>query len=169
MHFLKKLEKAQMKTPTELSEVHAGLDAQMRGFTQKWALDSLGAERLLPLLNIADNEKLGATKAILYAYRFGYLEGKAILPKNLNIHHEEHNEALKEKIIDIVQSIDETWLLSLILRSIKCVTEKRWKMASDLEERERECWKQSIIEIINKIDNIKYLMKIYWFVKGFLD
>lgn len=49
------------------------------------------------------------------------------------------------------------------------MTEKRQKMASDLMEREREYWKQSIIEIINKIDNIKYLMKIYWFVKGFLD
>lgn len=36
---------------------------------------------------------------------------------------QEHNEALKMKIIDIVQSVDETWLLSLILRSIKCITE----------------------------------------------
>lgn len=169
MRFLKKLALPHKATPTELSEVHARLDAEMCGFTQKWALDSLGIDRLLPLLNIADNEKLGATKAILYAYRFGYLEGKAILPKNLNIHHEEHNEALKEKIIDIVQSVDETWLLSLILRTIKCVTEKRWKMASDLMERERGYWKQSIIEIINKIDNIEYLMKIYYFVKVFLD
>ena len=37
---------------------------------------------------------------------------------------QEHKEALKAKIIDIVQSVDEIWLLSLILRSIKCVTEK---------------------------------------------
>ena len=37
---------------------------------------------------------------------------------------EEHREALKAKIVDIVQSVDEIWLLSLILRSIKCVTEK---------------------------------------------
>ena len=48
----------------------------MCGLTQEWALDSLGVDRLLPLINIADNEKLGATKAILYAYRFGYLAGK---------------------------------------------------------------------------------------------
>ena len=63
-------------TPAELSEVHARLDAQMCGLTQEWALDSLGVDRLLPLINIADNEKLGVTKAILHAYRFGYLAGK---------------------------------------------------------------------------------------------
>lgn len=74
MGFFKKL--PHKATHTELSEVHARLDAEMCGFTQKWALDSLGIDRLLPLLNIADNEKLGATKAILYAYRFGYLAGK---------------------------------------------------------------------------------------------
>ncbi len=38
---------------------------------------------------------------------------------------EEHKEALKAKIIDIVQSVDEAWLLSLILRTIKCITEKK--------------------------------------------
>lgn len=74
MGFFKKL--PHKATPTELSEIHARLDAEMRGLTQEWALDSLGAERLLPLINIADNEKLGVTKAILYAYRFGYLDGK---------------------------------------------------------------------------------------------
>lgn len=37
---------------------------------------------------------------------------------------QEHKEALKAKIIDIVQSVDEIWLLRLMLRSIKCVTEK---------------------------------------------
>ena len=74
MFFLKKL--PHKATPTELSEVHARLDAQMCGLTQEWALDSLGIDKLLPLINIADHEKLGATKAILYAYRFGYLAGK---------------------------------------------------------------------------------------------
>lgn len=121
MGFLKKLSFAAMRV--DFSEIHARLDAEMQGLTQEWALKSLGAERLLPLINIADNEKLGATKAVLYAYRFGYLAGKTIAPKNMNAHHEDHNEALKMKIIDIVQSVDETWLLSLILRSIKCVTE----------------------------------------------
>lgn len=76
MHFLKKLPR--MATPAELSEVHTRFDAQMCGFTQEWAFESLGVERLLPLLNIADNEVLGVTKAILYAYRFGYLAGKAV-------------------------------------------------------------------------------------------
>ncbi len=74
MHFLKKL--PHKATPAELSEVHARLDAQMCGLTKEWALDSLGIGKLLPLINIADNEKLGVTKAILYAYRFGYLAGK---------------------------------------------------------------------------------------------
>lgn len=74
MRFFKKL--LRMETPAELSEIHARFDAQMCGFTQEWAFESLGVERLLPLLNIADNEVLGATKAILYAYRFGYLAGK---------------------------------------------------------------------------------------------
>lgn len=123
MHFLKKLALPHKATPTELKEINMKLSGEMQGLTQEWALKSLGAERLLPLINIADNEKLGATKAVLYAYRFGYLAGKTIAPKNLNVHHEDHNEALKTKIIDIVQSVDETWLLSLILRSIKCVTE----------------------------------------------
>ncbi len=74
MHFLKKLPRK--ATPAEFSEVHARLDAQMCGLTQEWALDSLGIGKLLPLISIADNEKLGTTKAILYAYRFGYLAGK---------------------------------------------------------------------------------------------
>ena len=74
MGFFKKL--PHKATPAELSEVHARLDAQMCGLTQEWALDSLGIDRLLPLVNIADNEKMGKTKAILYAYRFGYLAGK---------------------------------------------------------------------------------------------
>ena len=54
MGFFKKL--PHKATPAELSEVHARLDAQMCGLTQEWALDSLGVERLLPLINIADNE-----------------------------------------------------------------------------------------------------------------
>lgn len=116
-----------MATHAELSEVHAKLDAQMCGLTREWALESLSVERLLPLINIADNEDLGKTEAVLYAYRFGYLAGKMIVPKNLNAHHEDNNKALKTKIIDIVQSIDETWLLSLILRSIKCVTNEQGK------------------------------------------
>lgn len=125
MHFLKKL--PHKATPTELSEVHARLDAQMQGLTQEWALDSLGVERLLPLINIADNEKLGVTNAILYSYRIGYLAGKAAVSKNLSAYSKNHKEALKAKIIDIVQSVDEVWLLSLILRTMKCVTEKSEK------------------------------------------
>ena len=34
---------------------------------------------------------------------------------------DEHREALKAKIIDIVESVDDVWLLNLILRSIKCI------------------------------------------------
>ena len=74
MLFFKKLPR--MATSAELKEIYTRLDAEMCGLTQEWALDSLGIENLLPLLNIADNEKLGKTKAVLYAYRFGYLAGK---------------------------------------------------------------------------------------------
>lgn len=84
MHFLKKLALPHKATPAELQEIHARLDAQMCGFTQKWALESLGVERLLPLLNIADNEELGATKAILYAYRFGYLAKEPKISNPIN-------------------------------------------------------------------------------------
>ena len=82
MGFFKKL--PHKATPAELQKIRERLDAQMNGLTQKWALDSLGIEKLLPLLTIADNEKLGATKAILYAYRFGYLtkEPKISNPTN---------------------------------------------------------------------------------------
>lgn len=113
MHFLKKL--TRMATPAELSEIHEKFDDEMQGLTQEWALESLGVERLLPLLNLADNEELGKTKAILYAYRFGYLAGK-------------ENKTANQK----------------------------------------DSWKQSIIEIINKIDNDVSLMKIFYFVKVFL-
>lgn len=71
MLFFKKLPR--MATPAELKEIHARLDAEMCGLTQEWALDSLGIENLLPLITIAENDKLGITKAVLYAYRFGYL------------------------------------------------------------------------------------------------
>lgn len=97
MHFLKKL--PHKATPTELSEVHARLDTEMCGFTQKWALDSLGIDRLLPLLNIADNEKLGATKAILYAYRFGYLAGR----ENCD---DSRERACRRAILDTINKID---------------------------------------------------------------
>lgn len=76
MHFLKKLALPHKATSTELKEINMKLSGEMQGLTQEWALESLGVERLLPLLNIADHEELGATKAILYAYRFGYLAGK---------------------------------------------------------------------------------------------
>ncbi len=74
MRFFKKLQ--HKATPMELKEINMKLSGEMQGLTQEWALESLGAERLLPLINIADNEKMGKTKAILYAYRFGYLAGK---------------------------------------------------------------------------------------------
>lgn len=114
MGFFKRL--PHKATPTELSEVHTRLDAQMCGFTHKWALDSLGIDRLLPLLTIADNEKLGATKAILYAYRFGYLAGK--------------------------ENCDDS--------------------------RERDC-RQRILGIINQIDSLEHLRKVYTTAKTYLE
>lgn len=36
-------------------------------------------------------------------------------------------------------------------------------------EQQKEFWKQSIIEVINGIDNKASLMKIYYFVKAFLN
>lgn len=114
MGFFKRL--PHKATPTKLSEVHAKLDAQMYGFTQKWALESLGVERLIPLLNIADNEKLGATKAILYAYRFGYLAGR--------------------------ENCDDS--------------------------REMGC-RQAILDIINRIDSLEHLRKVYTVAKTYLE
>lgn len=116
MRFLKKLALPHKATPTELKEINMKLSGEMQGFTQKWALDSLGAERLLPLLNIADNEKLGATKAILYAYRFGYLNGR--------------------------ENCDDS--------------------------REREC-RQRILGIINQIDSLEHLRKVYTTAKTYLE
>lgn len=114
MGFFKRL--PHKATPTELSEVHTRLDAQMCGFTHKWALDSLGIDRLLPLLTIADNEKLGATKAILYAYRFGYLAGR--------------------------ENCDDS--------------------------REMGC-RQAILDIINRIDSLEHLRKVYTVAKTYLE
>ncbi len=65
--------KSTRTTPTELQGIRNGLDAEMQGLSQDWALENFGVERLLSLLDLAENEKLGITKAILYAYRFGYL------------------------------------------------------------------------------------------------
>lgn len=56
-----------------LKEINVKLPGEMQGLTQERALESLGIERFLPFVNIADNGKLGVNKAILYAYRFGYL------------------------------------------------------------------------------------------------
>ena len=99
MRFLKKLALPHKATPTELKEINMKLSGEMQGFTQKWALDSLGIDRLLPLLNIADNEKLGATKAILYAYRFGYLAGK----ENCD---DSRERACRRAILDTINKID---------------------------------------------------------------
>lgn len=103
MHFLQKL--PHKATPTELSEVRARLGAQMNGLTQEWALDSLGIDRLLPLVNIADHEKLGATKAILYAYRFGYLAKE---PKISN----PTNERYYNLIMQALESTEDTSVFS---------------------------------------------------------
>lgn len=35
---------------------------------------------------------------------------------------EERKESLKQSIIEMVKKIDDIWILSLILRSIKCIT-----------------------------------------------
>lgn len=113
MGFFKKL--PHKATTTELKEINMKLSGEMQGLTQKWALDSLGVERLFPLINIADNEKLGATKAILYAYRFGYLDGK-------------------EKCDD---------------------------------SREMGC-RQAILGVINQIDSLEHLRKIYTAAKVYL-
>lgn len=36
-------------------------------------------------------------------------------------------------------------------------------------EKQKDFWKQSIIEVINKIDNKVSLMKIFYFAKVFLN
>lgn len=78
MSFFKRKPLPHMATPTELKEVHKRLDAEMQGLTQEWALEALDIDRLLPLIFIADNERLGTTKAVLYAYRYGFLDGRGV-------------------------------------------------------------------------------------------
>ena len=103
MGFFKKL--PHKATPTELEEINVKLTGEMQGLTQEWALDSLGVERLLPLINIADNEKLGTTKAILYAYRFGYLAKE---PKISN----PTNERYYNLIMRALESTEDTSVFS---------------------------------------------------------
>ena len=103
MGFFKKL--PHKATPTELEEINVKLTGEVQGLTQEWALDSLGVERLLPLINIADNEKLGTTKAILYAYRFGYLAKE---PKISN----PTNERYYNLIMHALESTEDTSVFS---------------------------------------------------------
>ncbi|MCI9128021.1 MAG: hypothetical protein HFG28_12770 [Eubacterium sp.] len=103
MGFFKKL--PHKATPTELEEINVKLTGEVQGLTQEWALDSLGVERLLPLINIADNEKLGTTKAILYAYRFGYLAKE---PKISN----PTNERYYNLIMQALESTEDTSVFS---------------------------------------------------------
>ncbi|MCM1224432.1 MAG: hypothetical protein NC548_59285 [Lachnospiraceae bacterium] len=73
---LEELQKFYEKISEEMQEIHERINKEMQGLTHEWAMESLQIEKLLPLLNIANNDTLGAEKAISYAYRYGYLEGK---------------------------------------------------------------------------------------------
>ena len=42
------------------------------------------------------------------------------------------------------------------------------KRGSGLKENERDFWRQSIIDLVNKIDSKTSLMKIFYFAKVFL-
>lgn len=117
MGFFKKLAMPHKAKPTELKEVHTRLDAQIQELTQEWALDSLGVDRLLPLINIADNEKMGKTKAILYAYRFGYLDGKEKC-------NDSRERECRQKILGTINQIDSLEHLRIVYTTAKVYLKK---------------------------------------------
>lgn len=60
----------------ELKGIHERIEEEMQGLTHEWAMETLQAENFLPLLYVANHDILGREKAISYAFRYGYLEGK---------------------------------------------------------------------------------------------
>ncbi len=66
---------------------------------------------MLPLLNLAENEKLGITTAILYAYRFGYLAGRKGTPACY--------DPLKTQVYEMLNEIENSEYLMKIYYFIK--------------------------------------------------
>lgn len=72
------------KTPkgAELERIRKKFDADTQGMSMEQAMKSMGLNAFLMLLNIADNDAMGKSKAILYAYRLGALSGKRNLAQD---------------------------------------------------------------------------------------
>lgn len=60
----------------DLDRITRNFQKQTNGLTNQWALDTMGIESFLPLLTIADYERIGKTRAILISFKLGYLAGK---------------------------------------------------------------------------------------------
>lgn len=70
MHFRKKPNRK------DLDRITRNFRKQTEGLTNQWALDTMGIESFLPLLTIADYERIGKTRAILISFKLGYLAGR---------------------------------------------------------------------------------------------
>lgn len=60
----------------DLDRITRNFQKQTEGLTNQWALDTMGIESFLPLLTIADYERIGKTRAILISFKLGYLAGR---------------------------------------------------------------------------------------------
>lgn len=60
----------------DLDRITRNFQKRTDGLTNQWALDIMGVESFLPLLTIADYERIGKTRAILISFKLGYLAGK---------------------------------------------------------------------------------------------
>lgn len=60
----------------DLDRITRNFQKRTDGLTNQWALDAMGVESFLPLLTIADYERIGKTRAILISFKLGYLAGK---------------------------------------------------------------------------------------------
>lgn len=91
----------------------------------------------------------------------------------MNEAKKEYMEWLKSATKEMIDGIttDSEFDLKLLQMSYgfvrRCFLESKKKRRCSVTD--TEFWKQSIIEVINKIDSMTSLMKIYYFVKAFLS
>ena len=60
----------------DLDRITRNFQKQTEELTNQWALDTMGVESFLPLLTIADYDRIGKTRAILISFKLGYLAGR---------------------------------------------------------------------------------------------
>jgi len=70
----------------DLDRITSNFQKQTEGLTNQWALDQMGVESFLPLLMLADYERIGKTRAILISFKLGYLAGRDDVFKKIRTH-----------------------------------------------------------------------------------